>query len=339
MAIPESFQALVVDKSADALTVEVKQMLIKDLPAGEVLIQVAYSSVNYKDALAASPDGKIVSSYPFVPGIDLSGTVVSSSDSRFLPGQPVLATGYHLGVTHYGGFSEYARVQADWLIPLPDGLTLKEAMIYGTAGFTAALSIARLEENGVSPDKGSVLVTGATGGVGGAAIAMLHRRGYHIIASTGNPDAAAEYLTSLGAAEIISRDDIAAFGSKPLNKQQWQAAVDSVGGSSLAAIISCIAYGGSVAASGLTGGTAVPTTVMPFILRGVNLLGIDSVFCPADRRLKLWELMAGTWKPHKLEQLVDREVTLPDLPQALADILQSKTLGRIIVNVNKDLQQ
>lgn len=337
MAVPESFQALVVDKTTEAFTAEVKQLSPDDLPAGEVLIQVAYSSVNYKDALACSPDGKIVSSYPFVPGIDLSGIVASSSDSRFQPGQPVLATGYQLGVTHYGGFSEYARVQADWLIPLPDGLSLKESMIYGTAGFTAALSIARLEENGVSPDKGSVLVTGATGGVGGAAIAMLHRRGYHVAASTGNPDAA-DYLTSLGAAEIISREEIAALGSKPLNKQRWQAAVDCVGGSSLAAILSCIAYGGSVAASGLTGGTAVPTTVMPFILRGVNLLGIDSVFCPAGRRLQLWELMAGAWKPRKLEQLVDREITLHQLPQALADILKAKTLGRIIVNVNKELQ-
>lgn len=332
MAMPESFQAVVVDKS-DAFNVGIKQLSLDNLPDGEVLIQVAYSSVNYKDALACSPDGKIIGSYPFVPGIDLSGYVVSSSDSRFQPGQPVLATGYHLGVTHYGGFSEYARVRADWLIPLPDGLTLKEAMIYGTAGFTAALSIDRLEENGVSPDKGSVLVTGATGGVGGAAIAMLHRKGYHVMASTGNPMEAATYLTSLGADEIISRDDIAAIGSKPLNKQRWQAAVDCVGGSSLASILSCISYGGSVAASGLTGGTAIPATVLPFILRGVNLLGIDSVFCPEDRRQKLWKLMAGTWKPNQLEQLVDREISLRELPSAIADLLQSKTTGRIVVKI------
>ncbi|RIX54182.1 acryloyl-CoA reductase [Paenibacillus nanensis] len=330
--MPESFQALVADNTG-TFTVQVKQLSIHDLPEGEVLVQVAYSSVNYKDALACSPDGKVVSSYPFVPGIDLSGVVVSSSDSRFKPGQPVLATGYQLGVTHYGGFSEYARVHADWLVPLPAGLSLKEAMIYGTAGFTAALSIERLEENGMSPDKGSVLVTGATGGVGGAAIAILHRKGYHVVASTGDPEAAAEYLTALGADEIVSRGDINAIPAKPLNKQRWQAAVDSVGGSSLAAILSSISYGGSVAASGLTGGTAVPATVMPFILRGVSLLGIDSVFCPASRRLKLWERMAGDWKPGRLELLVDREISLRQLPQALADITQSRTLGRIVVRL------
>lgn len=330
--MPESFQALVAD-NAGTFTVQVKQLSINDLPEGEVLVQVAYSSVNYKDALACSPDGKVVSSYPFVPGIDLSGVVVSSSDSRFEPGQPVLATGYQLGVTHYGGFSEYARVHADWLVPLPAGLSLKEAMIYGTAGFTAALSIDRLEENGMSPDKGSVLVTGATGGVGGAAIAILHRKGYHVAASTGDPKGASEYLTALGADEIVSRGDIAAIPAKPLNKQRWQAAVDSVGGSSLASILSCISYGGSVAASGLTGGTAVPATVMPFILRGVSLLGIDSVFCPASRRQKLWERMAGDWKPGQLELLVDREISLRHLPQALADITQSRTLGRIVVRL------
>lgn len=326
-----SFQALVVDHS-DTFTVAVKTVSQDQLPAGEVLIQVAYSSVNYKDGLAGIPEGKIVKSYPFIPGIDLSGHVVSSSDSRFQEGQPVLATGYGVGVSHFGGYSEYARIPAEWVVPLPAGLSLKEAMIYGTAGFTAALSIQRLEENGLSPDKGTVLVTGATGGVGGAAVAILNKKGYHVVASTGKPDAA-DYLKSLGATEVISREDVIGSGSKPLDKQLWQAAVDPVGGSSLASVLSKISYGGSVAVSGLTGGTSVPTTVLPFILRGVNLLGIDSVFCPAERRLKLWDRMAGDLKPHNLETLVDREVSLHELPQALSDILRSKTKGRILVRV------
>jgi putative YhdH/YhfP family quinone oxidoreductase len=326
-----SFQALVVENS-DNFSVAVKSVSLDQLPAGEVLIKVAYSSVNYKDGLAGIPDGKIVKSYPFIPGIDLSGYVVSSSDSRFQEGQPVLATGYGIGVSHYGGFSEYARIPADWVVPLPAGLSLKEAMIYGTAGFTAALSIERLEENGLSPDKGMVLVTGATGGVGGAAVAMLSKKGYEVVASTGN-SGAADYLKTLGASEVISREDVIGSG-KPLDKQHWQAAVDPVGGNTLTAILSKISYAGSVAVSGLTGGTSVPTTVLPFILRGVNLLGIDSVFCPAERRLKLWDRMANDLKPHNLETLVDREVTLYELPQALTDILRSKTKGRILVRLS-----
>lgn len=327
-----SFQALVVD-NADTFTVTVKNFSLDQLPAGEVLIKVAYSSVNYKDGLASITDGKIVKSYPFIPGIDLSGYVVSSADGRFQEGQPVLATSYGIGVSHFGGYSEYARIPAEWVVPLPAGLSLKEAMIYGTAGFTAALSIERLEENGLSPDKGKVLVTGATGGVGGAAVAMLSKKGYHVVASTGKSDAA-DYLKSLGATDVISREDVLGGSIKPLDKQLWQAAVDPVGGSSLAAILSKISYSGSVAVSGLTGGTSVPTTVLPFILRGVNLLGIDSVFCPADRRLKLWDRMAGDLKPQNLETLVDREISLHELPQALSDTLKSNTRGRILVRLS-----
>ncbi|MCM3699680.1 acryloyl-CoA reductase [Paenibacillus macerans] len=327
-----TFQALVVEKN-DTFSVGVKNVPFEQLPAGEVLIKVAYSSVNYKDGLASIPEGKIVRSYPFIPGIDLSGCVVSSTDPRFQEGQQVLVTGYEVGVSHYGGFSEYARIPADWIVPLPAGLTLKEAMIYGTAGFTAALSIMRLEDNGVVPEKGKILVTGATGGVGGAAVAMLHKKGYQVVASTGKSDAA-DYLKSLGASEVISREDVVENSGKPLNKQLWQAAVDSVGGHMLAAILSKIMYGGSVAVSGLTGGTQVPTTVMPFILRGVNLLGIDSVYCSAERRANLWKLMAHDLKPERLETLVDREVSLQELPEALSDILQSKTRGRILVRLS-----
>ncbi|MRN52660.1 acryloyl-CoA reductase [Paenibacillus monticola] len=331
--MPEAFQALVVDKTESSFSVTVKQVTLEDLPAGEVVIKVAYSSVNYKDGLASIPDGKILRDYPFIPGVDLSGTVVSSTDDRFHEGQSVIAAGNGIGVSHFGGFSEYARIPADWVTPLPDGLTLREAMIYGTAGFTAALSIQELEANGLSPDKGKVLVTGATGGVGGTAIAILSKKGYHVVASTGKADAA-DYLTALGAEEIISREDVIGPSSRPLDKQLWQAAVDSVGGSPLAAILSKIAYKGSVAASGLTAGTSVPTTVLPFILRGVNLLGIDSVLCPMDTRLQVWERMAADLKPEHLENLVDREVTLNDLPEALADILKSNTRGRVLVRLS-----
>ncbi|TVX99803.1 acryloyl-CoA reductase [Cohnella terricola] len=324
-----TFQALVVEKN-DTFTVGVKEVSFDQLPAGEVLIKVVYSSVNYKDGLASIPEGKIVRSYPFIPGIDLSGYVVSSTDPRFHKGQQVLVTGYEVGVSHYGGFSEYARVPADWVVPLPVGLTLREAMIYGTAGFTAALSIIRLEENGLTPEKGKVLVTGATGGVGGVAVSMLNKKGYHVVASTGKPDAA-DYLKSLGAREVISREDVIGDSGKPLDKQLWQAAVDPVGGNSLASILSKIIYGGSVAVSGLTGGIGVPTTVLPFILRGVNLLGIDSVYCPAERRVNSWNRMVQDLKPEHLETLVDREVSLQGLQEALSDILKSNTHGRILV--------
>lgn len=222
------FQALVVDKT-DTFSVEVKPLSLEDLPSGEVLIKVAYSSVNYKDGLAGIPNGNIVRNYPFVPGIDLSGTVVSSTDSRFQEGQSVIATSYGIGVSHFGGFSEYARIPADWVIPLPESLNLREAMIYGTAGFTAAMSIEALEAHGLTPDNGKVLVTGATGGVGGAAVAILAKQGYQVTASTGRIDEA-RYLQTLGAAEVISREDVAGSAVKPLDKQLWQAAVDSVGG-------------------------------------------------------------------------------------------------------------
>lgn len=326
------FQALVVDKT-EPFSVEVRPVSLEELPAGEVLIKVAYSSVNYKDGLASIPNGNIVRNYPFIPGIDLSGTVVSSTDSRFREGQSVIATSYGIGVSHFGGFSEYARIPADWVASLPEGLTLREAMIYGTAGFTAALSVQALEAQGMTPDQGKVLVTGATGGVGGAATAILAKLGYQVTASTGRTDEAG-YLQALGAAEVISREEVAGSAVKPLDKQLWQAAVDSVGGVPLAAVLSKIAYGGAVAASGLTAGTAVPTTVLPFILRGVSLLGIDSVACPMEKRAKLWQRMAGDMKPAVLDTLVDREISLSELPAALQDILQSGTRGRVLVRLS-----
>lgn len=326
------FRALVVDKVGEDTSVEVKKLSFDDLPEGDVTIRVAYSSVNYKDGLASIPNGNIVKSYPFVPGIDLAGTVTSSSDSRYTEGQEVIVTSYDLGVAHFGGYSEYARVPGDWVVPLPEGLTLKEAMAFGTAGFTAALSIHRLEENGVTPEGGAVLVTGATGGVGSLAVAMLSKRGYHVVASTGK-ESEHDYLYSLGAKEIIHRDELTPEKVRPLDKPRWQAAVDAVGGKSLAYVLSTIKPQGAVAVSGLTGGVQLPTTVFPFILRGVNLLGIDSVFCPMEIRKPLWSRLGSDLKPDLLLDEIGQEVTLEELPQTLAKILKAEVRGRTIVKL------
>ncbi len=328
----ENFRALVVNKEDDNVSIDVKSLTFDDLPDGDVTIRTAYSSVNYKDGLASIPNGNIVTTYPFVPGIDLAGTVVSSTDSRFKEGDEVIATSYEIGVTHYGGFSEYARVKSDWVVPLPKGLSLKEAMAYGTAGFTAALSVQRLEEQGVRPESGDVLVTGATGGVGSLAVAMLAKLGYTVVASTGT-ESEHDYLKSIGAKEIVSREDVNPEKVRPLSKQRWAGAVDPVGGQTLAAILSHTQYGGSVAVSGLTGGPKVPTTVFPFILRGVNLLGIDSVYCPMDIRQPLWERMATDLKPDTLLSDIGQEVELDGLEAVLAKILNGDVRGRTIVKL------
>ena len=329
--MPTLFRAFVVNKTGDGFTAQVQQLTIDDLMAGEALIRVAYSSVNYKDALASIPEGRIVRNYPFVPGIDLSGTVVESSDSRFSEGDKVLITGYDLGVSHYGGFSEYARVKADWIVPLPERLTLKEAMTFGTAGFEAALALDKLEKMGLKPERGPVLVTGATGGVGSLAISMLAKRGYNVTASTGKQSEHA-YLKELGASNILSREEVSAESSRPMEKELWAGSIDSVGGSTLAYILRTTKYGGSVAACGLTGGTALSTTVFPFILRGVNLLGIDSVFCPMDARRELWKRMATDLKPAALDNMMN-EVTLDELPQVTASLLKGNVRGRTVVRL------
>lgn len=327
-----TFKALVVNKKDEAFSVKIKDMTLEDLPAGDVIIKVAYSSVNFKDGLASTPKGKIVRSYPFVPGIDMAGVVVESKDQRFKEGDEVIATSYEIGVSHYGGYSQYARIPADWIVPLPEGLGLKEAMIYGTAGFTAALSVHRLEENGVSPEKGKVLVTGATGGVGSLAISILAKRGYDVIASTGKETEHA-YLKELGAKEVWSREEVTEENIKALDKQLWAAAVDPVGGNTLASILSKTSYNGSVAVSGLTGGTDVPTTVFPFILRGINLLGIDSVYCPMELRKVIWKRMATDFKPENLESSINKEVSLDELPASLSSILKGEARGRTIVKL------
>ncbi|PLT29611.1 NADPH:quinone oxidoreductase family protein [Peribacillus deserti] len=326
------FKALVVDKTDENFSVNIKEVSLEDLPQEGVLIKVAYSSINYKDGLASIPEGKIVRSYPFIPGIDLAGTVVSSDDPRYKEGDQVIATSYEIGVSHFGGYSEYARIPADWIVPLPENLTLKEAMAFGTAGFTAALSIQRLEDNGLTPEKGKVLVTGATGGVGSIAVSMLSKLGYDVVASTGK-ETEKHYLTSIGAKEIISRGDVNGGKVRALDKQLWAGAVDPVGGTTLASILSKLQYNGSVAVSGLTGGTDVPATVFPFILRGINLLGIDSVYCPMDVRQKVWSRMANDLKPDVLLDSIQKEITLEELPGHLPVILKGKARGRMVVRL------
>ncbi|ARI78566.1 NADPH:quinone oxidoreductase family protein [Halobacillus mangrovi] len=330
----EKFKALMVNKSEEKFSVQVEDLSFDDLPEGDVTIQVHYSSVNYKDGLASTPNGKIVQSYPFVPGIDLAGTVVSSDDTRYQEGDKVIVTSYELGVSHFGGFSEYARVPGDWVVPLPEGLTLKEAMAFGTAGFTAALSVHKLEQSGVKPEDGTVLVSGATGGVGSMAVSMLAKNGYHVTASTGK-ESEHNYLRDLGAKEIISREELSPEKLRPLSKQRWAGAVDPVGGKTLATILSETQYGGSVAVSGLTAGVNVPTTVFPFILRSVNLLGIDSVYCPMDVRKTLWNRLADDLKPDSMGDIMN-EVTLEELPDILSAILEGKVRGRTIVKLSEE---
>ena len=328
----QQFNALIVNKQEEQFTVKIKQLKLTDLPNGEVLIRVHYSSVNYKDSLATIPNGNIVNTYPFVPGIDLAGVVVSSEDARFRAGDEVIATSYEIGVTHFGGYSEYARIPAQWVVPVPKGLTLKEAMIIGTAGFTAALSVWRLQENNSSPEKGKVLVTGATGGVGSFAVSILSTLGFNVEASTGKESEQA-YLKKIGANTIVSREEVYDGKIRALGKQKWAAAVDPVGGEPLASLLSQIQYGGSVAVSGLTAGTKLPTTVFPFILRGVNLLGIDSVNCPMETRVKIWNHLATDFKPKNLEELIQQEVTLDHLPEVLPTLLKGQARGRILVKL------
>lgn len=324
-----TFRALVVDKKEEDFSVTIKNVTKDDLPEGNVLIKVHYSSVNYKDGLAAIPDGNIVRNYPHVPGIDLAGVVEESNHADFKIGDKVIATSYEIGVSHDGGFSEYARVSSDWIVPLPDGLSLKEAMTYGTAGFTAALAVHQLQYSGVTRDDGKVLVSGATGGVGSIAVAMLAKLGFDVVASTGK-ETKGDFLRALGAGEIISREALQPENVRALDKQQWAGAVDPVGGKTLSYILSTVKYGGSVAVMGLTGGPKLETTVFPFILRGVNLLGIDSVYCPMELRQTLWTRMATDLKIEQLDDLVT-EVTLNKLPAVLEDILAGNVTGRTVV--------
>jgi len=308
----------------------VVSMALAELSAGDVVIRAAYSSVNYKDALAATGSGKIIRRFPLVPGIDVAGTVESTSDARFRQGDAVLVTGYDLGVAHDGGYAGVVRAPADWVVPIPPGLSPFDVMAIGTAGFTAALSIAEMEHNGLAPASGPVIVTGATGGVGSLAVQMLAARGYTVTALTGK-DSEHEFLRSLGAREILSRHQLQK-GTRPLEKSQWAGAVDAVGGDTLAWLTRTMMYNGTIANSGLTGGTELQTTVLPFILRGVKLLGIDSVMCPMEKRLRVWQRLATDLKPTGL-RTVAREITLDDLPDAFATLLRGGARGRFVVKL------
>ncbi len=326
------YRAIVVDKQGEEFSVAVRELAEGDLPAGDVTIAVEWSSINYKDGLALSPNGRVVRSYPMVPGVDLAGTVRESGDSRFSPGDRVVVTGYDVGVAHPGGFAELARIPGDWVMPLPAGLTTKEAMALGTAGMTAALSVMALEHNGLRQDQGPVIVTGSTGGVGSTAVSMLAQLGYTVAASTGKASEHA-FLRELGATEILSREDVSAESPRPLENERWAAAVDPVGGATTAYLIRTMKYGGSIALSGLTGGGAFGTTVYPFILRGVNLLGIDSVFCPMERRMRVWERLAGDLKPRGLLDSIAVETDLDGVQSVCTEILSGKVRGRTLVRL------
>jgi acrylyl-CoA reductase (NADPH) len=333
-AIPETFRAYVASKTErdgkPAMDRGVRTFAASDLPPGEVEIRVGWSSVNYKDGLAARIDGRVARIDPIIPGIDLAGEILGSDDAALKPGTLVLAHGYDIGVARHGGYSEYQRVPAGWVVPLAPGLTPREAMAIGTAGFTAAMSVAALEERGLRPDDGPVLVTGASGGVGGTALAILAERGYEVWAVTGKPDEEAR-LTGLGAAGILTREDVAVEG-KPLDSERWAAAVDAVGAATLPYVLRTLKTGGAVAASGNAGGPKLETTVFPFILRGVALLGMDSVTVPIDRRRALWDRLATDLRPRELGSHVT-EVDLDGLDAALDGIVAGTARGRWVVRV------
>lgn len=326
-----TFNALVVEKEGDKKPVaSVQQITLDQLPAGEVIVAVEYSTVNYKDGLCIGPGGGLVRNYPHVPGIDFAGTVEASDDDRYKPGDKVVLTGWRVGEVHWGGYAQKASVKADWLVPLPDGLTTKQAMAVGTAGFTAMLAVMVLEAHGIKG--GPVLVTGAAGGVGSVATAVLAKLGHEVAAVTGRPEAA-DYLKSLGATQIVAREDINETTKRPLEAETWGGCVDAVGGDMLARVLGQMKYGASVSAVGLAGGAGLPATVIPFLLRGVNLLGIDSVMQPFENRQKAWARIAKDLPMDKLEAMIEL-ATLADLPQLGKDILKGQVRGRVVVDVN-----
>ena len=328
----DTFRVLVVEKADDGVSVAVREWSRDDLMDGSVTIEVDYSSVNYKDGLAATANGRVARMYPLVPGVDLAGTVVESADERHTIGDRVIVHGYDLGVAHHGGFAELARVPGEWVVPLPDGLTTRQAMALGTAGFTAALSVARLEELGLEAGAGPVIVTGASGGVGSTAVDILAARGYTVAASTGSADTH-DFLRELGATEILDRAETSAASDRPLERTHWAGAVDPVGGATLAYLLRTMNYGASIAISGNTGGVPFSSTVFPFILRAVNVLGIDSVQMPLDRRTALWRRLATDLRPPHLDQSITREVTLDETPADLEAILRGETRGRTVVRI------
>ena len=327
-----SFNALLVTKDDDGKTqAAVTQITEDQLPEGDVTVAVEYSTMNYKDGLCIGPGGGLVRNYPHVPGIDFAGTVAASDNPRYSPGDKVVLTGWRVGEAHWGGYAEKARVKGDWLVPLPEGLSTRQAMAVGTAGFTAMLAIMALEDHGLRPGAGPVLVTGAAGGVGSVAVALLAALGHEVAAVTGRPETE-DYLKSLGATQIVPRADLAETVKRPLESETWAGCIDAVGGAMLARVLGQMKYGASVAAVGLAGGASLPATVVPFLLRGVNLLGIDSVMQPFENRQRAWGRIARDLPMDKLDAMI-RPATLADLPQLGADILKGQVQGRVVVDV------
>jgi len=327
----ERFRAFRIDQENDQIVAGFRDLSVDDLSPGEVVIKVSHSTINYKDALAATGSGRILRTFPLVGGIDLAGTVVSSEDERFDPGNEVLVNGCGLSETVDGGYAEYARVQADSVVPVPGGMTAAQAMQIGTAGYTAALAIHRMEQNNQLPEAGPIVVTGATGGVGSVAIDMLDARGYEVFALTGKADKS-DYLRSIGAREILLRDDVD-YGKRPMEKALYGGAIDNLGGDALAWLTRTVKYGGNIASIGLAANLALNTTVLPFILRAVCLLGINSVDTPRSLRLQVWKRIGGDLRPRHLDIIATRTIEFEELPDAFQAYIDGKVTGRLLVKI------
>jgi putative YhdH/YhfP family quinone oxidoreductase len=331
--ISDTFDCLLVTKDADGKTHrQIAEKNLSELPAGEVLIRVAYSSLNYKDALSATGHPGVTRTFPHIPGIDAAGTVAHSDSPMLREGDEVLVTGFDQGQNTWGGFAEFIRVPASWVLPLPRGLSPREAMILGTAGLTAGQCVEALQHNEIDPGQGEVVVTGASGGVGTLAVAILAEAGYQVVASTGKQQSH-EFLSVQGARRIVSREEVNDTGKKPMLPAHWAGAIDTVGGTTLATLVRSTVHNGCVACCGLVGGVELPLTVYPFILRGVTLSGIDSAECPLETRARIWQKLAGPWKPKHLNSIVTEEVALDQLEGPIERILKGQTMGRVLVKV------
>lgn len=326
------FRALVLQENQNHVTATIEELSETRLPEGDVDVAIEYSSLNYKDGMILKGLGRLVHQYPHVPGVDLAGTVMESRSHAFHPGDRVVLTGWHVGERHWGGYAQKARVKSEWLLPLPESLTTRQAMAIGTAGVAAMLAVMALEEHGLAPDKGEALVTGATGGVGSLALLLLAARGYNVVAVTGRPELHG-YLKSLGATTILDRQEFSQPPSKPLESERWVGCVDAVGGAMLARALAQLRYGSAVAAVGLAGGNKLETTVLPFLLRGVNLLGIDSTQCPTARRREVWRRLARELPLEKLDALT-AVARLAELPRLADEILMGRVRGRVVVDVS-----
>lgn len=330
----DTFKALVLNQEDGAVKAEIQQLGTDALPEGDVLISVAYSTLNYKDGLAVTGKGKIIRNYPMVPGVDFVGTVAESASPRFKAGDKVILTGWGVGERYWGGYAQMARVKSEWLVPLPEGLSMEQAMAIGTAGFTAMLSVMALEQHDVRPDGREVVVTGAAGGVGSVAVALLAKLGYTVAAATGRTELHDYLVGTLGAKEIVGREEISGESKRPLEKERWGGAVDTVGGKVLAGLLPAMAYHSSVAVCGNAGGIELNTTVFPFILRGVNMLGIDSVMCPLEVRTDAWNRLVRDLPPQALGGM-QQVVALEDIPALSQDILKGQVRGRVVVDLSK----